>query len=70
MQLPLIGKVGWQLAAGLVVFAALMWGLLAYLVQAEMAQTLIWCASKGERCAIAREVDEKQVNELRSEAGL
>lgn len=70
MQVPLIGKVGWKLAIVLIVFAALAYGLMTYFVSAKMASTLYWCASKGERCSIAREVDEMKVNELRDEAGL
>lgn len=70
MQLPLIGKLTWPLVGLLVVASVTAYMLFAYLVGAEMARTLTWCASKGERCSIAREVDENQVNDLREDAGL
>ena len=70
MQLPVIGKLTWSLVGLLLVAGALAYMSLTYFVKAEMASTLYWCATKGERCSIAREVDQNQVNELREEAGL
>jgi hypothetical protein len=70
MQLPIIGRLTWPLVGLLVVASVTAYMLFAYFVGAEMARTLGWCASKGERCTIAREVDQNQVNDLREDAGL
>ena len=70
MQIPLIGKVGWKLSIGLIVVAAVFYAILVYGVQKEMGKTLVWCATKWEKCSISREVDQKQINQLRIEAGL
>lgn len=70
MNLPFIGKPGLPLIGLLIVASVTAYMLFAYFVGAEMARTIGWCASKGDRCTIAREIDQNQVNELREEAGL
>jgi len=66
MNVPFIGKVGLPLIALLIVASATAYMLFVYFVGAEMAKTLVWCASKGERCTIARQLDERQVEQFRS----
>lgn len=66
MNLPFIGKPSLPLIGLLLVASATAYLLFAYFVGAEMAKTLAWCASKGERCSIARQVDEKAVREFRA----
>ena len=66
MNLPFIGKPGLPLIGLLIVASATAYMLFAYFVGAEMAKTLGWCALKGERCTIARQLDERQVEQFRS----
>ena len=70
MNLPFIGKPGLPLIGLFLVVIVATYMLFAYFVGAEMARTLGWCASKGDRCTIAREIDQNQVNDLREDAGL